>query len=143
MVAAIPLSRITRLGPGCLGSIVRRNMISITPRDTKFIAWISLVLGAFATVAGIAGIWLQGSFYRGGFPTAATFSEVSSAFTWPAGFTAFGCMTVAAVLLSSSATSSWSSRRRMSVFLVFGVTVLIACAVSGHLAAMRVATILR
>ena len=114
----------------------------MTPRERKILAWSLLAVGALTTVGGLFGVWLQGAFYRGGFPTAATFGEVRSAFTWPTAFTAFGCLTVAGVLFASPITASWSPRRRLVVFMSFGVFVLLACAVCGHLATARVASIL-
>jgi hypothetical protein len=118
------------------------NTFPITPRDRKILAWIVLMLGALATIGGLFGVWLQGAFYRGGFPTAATFGEVRSAFTWPTAFTSFGCLTVAGVLFASPITAPWSLRRRLVVFLSFGVLVLLACGICGHLATARVADIL-
>jgi hypothetical protein len=114
----------------------------MTPRDRKILAWIVLVVGAISTLGGLFGVWLQGLFYRGGFPTAATFGEVRCAFTWPTAFTIFGCLTVASVVFASPITVSWAPRRRLVAFVSFAVLVLFACAVCGHLAAARVAGIL-
>lgn len=116
--------------------------ISITARDRKMLSWILLLIGALTTAGGLFGVWLQGLFYRGGFPTAATFGEVRSAFTWPTALTTLGSLIVAGVLFASSITASWSPRRRLVVFISFGVFVLLACAVCGHFATARVANIL-
>ena len=116
--------------------------LSITARDRKILAWILLVIGALMTAGGLFGVWLQGLFYRGGFPTAATFGEVRSAFTWPTAVTTLGSLIVAGVLFSSSITATWTPRRRLVAFVCFGVFVLVACAVCGHLATARVAKIL-
>ena len=118
------------------------KMLSTNPGDRKVLAWILLLLGAVTTLVGLCGVWLQGAFYRGGFPTAATFGEVRSAFTCPAAFTAFGCLTVAGALFGSPITASWSQRQKLVVFLCFGVFVLVACGVCGHLASARVARML-
>jgi hypothetical protein len=115
---------------------------SMTARDRKILSWALLVMGALATLGGLSGVWLQGAFYRGGFPTPATFGEVRAAFTWPTAFTTFGCLTIAGVLFASPITASWSPHRRLVVFLAFGVFVLLACGVCGHLATARVAGIL-
>ena len=101
-----------------------------------------LVIGALVTAKGLVGVWLQGMFYERGFPRAATFGEVRSAFTYPTMFVTLGALVVAGVLLSSSLTAGWSSRRRLVVFICFGAFVLVACATCGHLATSRVAKIL-
>ncbi len=118
------------------------STLSITARDRKILSWIILVLGVVTTIGGLFGVWLQGAFYRGGFPTPATFGEVCSAFTLPTAFTSFGCLTVGGVLLASPVTVSWSPRRRLVIFVSFGILVLLACGVCGHLATARVADIL-
>jgi hypothetical protein len=111
--------------------------------DREILWWVVLVLGIVLTLGGLVGIWLQGLFYRGGFPTAATLGEVRAAFTWPALVTTCGSLTVAVVVLASRITSSWSPGRRVVVFTGFGVFVLAGCALCGHLAALRVAAILK
>ena len=116
--------------------------ISITARDRKMLSWILLLMGALATASGLFGVWLQGSFYRGGFPTAATFGEIRSAFTWPTALTTLGSLIVAGVLFASPITASWPPRRRLVVFICFGLFVLVTCAICGHLATARVAYIL-
>ena len=118
------------------------DSITITPRDRKLLAWLVLIIGALLTAGGLVGVWLQGMFYERGFPTAATFGEVRSAFTWPTAFTTLGSLVVAGVLFSSPVTATWSVRRRLVVFVCFGLFVLVAAAVCGHLATSRVAKIL-
>ena len=118
------------------------DSITVTPRDRKVLAWLVLIAGALLTLGGLVGVWLQGMFYERGFPTAATFGEVRSAFTWPTAFTTSGSLIVAAALFSSSATAAWSARRRLVVFVCFAVFVLVAATVCGHLATSRVAKIL-
>jgi hypothetical protein len=49
---------------------------------------------------------------------------------------------VAGVLFASPITDSWTPRRRLIVFVSFGVFVLLACGICGHLATARVAGIL-
>src|SRR5262245_3542783 len=115
---------------------------TITPRDRKVLAWLVLIIGALLTAGGLVGVWLQGMFYERGFPTAATFAEVRSAFTWPTAFTTLGGLVVAWALLSSSVTAAWPARRRLVVFVCFGVLVLVGSAVCGHLATSQVAKIL-
>ena len=116
--------------------------ISITVRDRKTLSWILLLIGALATVSGLFGVWLQGFFYRGGFPTAATFGEVRSTFTCPTALTTLGSLIVTGMLFASPITALWPPRRRLIVFICFSVLVLVTCAVSGHLATTRVARIL-
>lgn len=116
--------------------------VTITPRDRKVVPWIILVLGSFLTAGGLFGVWLQGMLYQDGFPTPATFGEVRLAFTGPAAVTTLGSFVVSGVLFSSSITAGWSPRRRLAVFVCFGVFVLLACVVCGHLATARVAKIL-
>lgn len=118
------------------------DFITVTPRDRKVVAWLVLIAGALLTLGGLVGVWLQGQFYERGFPTAATFGEVRSAFTWPTAFTTSGSLIVAVVLLSSSMPAAWSARRRLVVFLCFAAFVLMAATVCGHLATSRVAKIL-
>jgi hypothetical protein len=118
------------------------SSIAITPRDRKILAWIALVVGALITASGLVGVWLQGMFYERGFPRAATFGEVRSAFTWPTMFTTLGALIVTGVLLASPITAGWSPRRRLVVFLCFGAFVLAASAICGHLATNRVAKLL-
>lgn len=118
------------------------SSIVITQRDRKILAWIALVIGALLTAGGVFGVWLQGWFYEGGFPTAATVGEVRDAFTWPTAFTTAGSLVVTAVILSSPLTSSWSTSRRLATFVTFALLVLVACTVCGHLAGSRVAKIL-
>jgi hypothetical protein len=118
------------------------SMITMTPRDRRILAWIALVVGVLLTAGGLAGVWLQGMFYEGGFPTAATFEEVRSAFTWPTMFTTLGTMVVTGILLASPLTAPWSSRRRLVVFICFCAFVLATSAICGHLATKRVANIL-
>jgi hypothetical protein len=111
--------------------------------NTHIAAWwfVSLV-GAALTAGGLFGVWLQGRFYEGGFPTAATVGEVRDAFTWPTAFTTAGSLVVAAVILASPLTSSWPTSRRYVVFVTFALLVLVACTVCGHYAGSRVARIL-
>lgn len=118
------------------------SSIVITPRHRKILAWIVLFVGALLTAGGLVGVWLQGMFYERGFPTAATFEEVRSAFTWPSAFTALGSLIVAGVLFTSPITAGWSSRQRLVGFICFGAFVLVAIAICGHFATSRVAKIL-
>jgi hypothetical protein len=104
--------------------------------------WFVLLLGLLLTASGLFGVWLQGWFYRGGFPTAATVGEVRGAFTWPAANTAAGSLFIAAVILASPLTASWTASRRLAVFVVFTVLVLAACFTCGYFAAGRVAKML-
>ncbi len=101
-----------------------------------------MLIGVLLTTGGLFGVWLQGLFYRGGFPTPATFGEVRAAFTWPAMFTALGSLMVAGVLLASSLTTAWSARRKLVALFVFAVFVVLGCVLCGHLAAVRVAGLL-
>lgn len=117
-------------------------MSSITLRDRKIFAWIVFVVGALLTVSGLAGVWLQGKFYQGGFPVAATFGEVRSAFTWPTAFTTLGSLIIAGLLFASPITATWSSRRKLVTLICFGAFVLATAALLGHLAATRVGKIL-
>jgi len=114
----------------------------LTARDRKKFSWIALVGGVLLTAGGIFGIWVQGLFYQGGFPTPATFGEVRLAFTLPAAVTTLGSMVVSGVLFASSLTASWSQRKRLAVFIGFGVIVVLGCVICGHLATVRVAEIL-
>ncbi len=116
--------------------------VTITARDRKAVPWIILVFGALLTAGGLFGVWLQGTVYQDGFPTPATFGEVRFAFTGPTAVTTLGTLVVSGVLFSSSITAGWSPRRRLAVFVCFGVVVLLACAACGHLATARVAKIL-
>jgi len=116
---------------------------TLTARDRVMLSWLALVIGLLLTLGGLVGVWLQGRFYRGGFPTAATLGEVRSAFTLPAMITALGSLTIAGVILASRITSSWSPGRRLAVFICFGVFVLAGCMFCGHLAALHVSEILR
>jgi len=111
--------------------------------NTHIAAWwfVSLV-GIVLTAGGLFGVWLQGRFYEGGFPTAATVGEVRDAFTWPTAFTTAGSLVVAAVILASPLTSSWPMSRRYVAFVTFALLVLVACAICGHFAGSRVARIL-
>jgi hypothetical protein len=104
--------------------------------------WFVTLIGLLLTVSGLFGVWLQGWFYEGGFPTAATVSEVRAAFTWPAANTTAGSLFIAAVILASPLTAPWTARRRLAVFVVFTVLVLAACFVCGYFAGDRVAKIL-
>jgi hypothetical protein len=116
--------------------------LTITEKDQKILSWGALLAGVLLTASGLFGVWVQGLFYRGGFPTPATFGEVRMAFTLPAAVTALGSMIVAGVLFTSSITATWSPRRKLVVFVCFGVFVLVGCAVAGHLATTRIANIL-
>ena len=116
--------------------------LTFTPRDRKAIPWILLVIGALLTAGGLFGVWLQGMLYQNGFPTPATFGEVRFAFTGPTAVTTLGSLIVSGVLFSSSITAAWSPRKRLAVFVCFGVFVLLACALCGHFATARVARIL-
>jgi hypothetical protein len=104
--------------------------------------WFVSLIGAVLTASGLFGIWLQGPFYEGGFRTAATVSEVRAAFTWPTAVTTAGSLVLAAIILASPLTSSWPTRRRYLAFISFGLFVLLACILCGHLAASRVAKLL-
>jgi hypothetical protein len=112
--------------------------------NTHVAAWwfVSLV-GVLLTAGGLFGVWLQGRFYEGGFPTAATVGEVRAAFTSPTAFTTAGSLVVGAVILASPLTSSWPTSRRYIAFVAFALLVLVACTVCGHVAGSRVAPILR
>jgi hypothetical protein len=111
--------------------------------DTNRGAWVFVtVIGSLLALSGLCGVWLQGLFYRGGFPTAATLGEVRGAFTWPAANTTAGSLFIAVVILASPFTESWTVKRRLSVFVVFAVSVITACFVCGYMAANRVANIL-
>ena len=114
----------------------------LTARDRHIVAWILFFVGALMTAGGLLGVWVQGLFYEGGFPTPATFGEIRLAFTLPAAVTTLGSLMVGGVLFASSITASWSPRRRLLVFVCFGGLVLLGCAVCGHLAAARVERIL-
>ena len=104
--------------------------------------WFILVIGLLLALSGLFGIWLQGRFYDGGFPTAATVGEVRDAFTWPAANTTAGSLFIAAVILASPLTASWTAKRRLAVFVVFTVLVITACFVCGYFAGSQVAKIL-
>ena len=104
--------------------------------------WFVALIGAVFTAGGLFGVWLQGRFYDGGFPTAATIGEVRQAFTWPTAFTTAGSVILAAVILASPLTTAWPSSRRVVVFVVFALLVLVDCTVCGHLAGSRVSRIL-
>ena len=104
--------------------------------------WFVLLVGAVLTAGGLFGVWFQGRFYEGGFPTAATVGEVRDAFTWPTAFTTAGSLVVACVILASPLTSSWPTSRRYVAFITFALLVLVACTVCGHFASSRVARIL-
>ena len=114
----------------------------ITARDRRILSWIVLSGGLLLTAGGIFGVWVQGLFYQGGFPTAATFGEVQMAFTLPVATTTLGSMLVSWVVFVSSCTASWSPRKRVGVFICFGFIVMLGCVVCGQLATARVATIL-
>ena len=130
------MGRVAELGT--LGGITRTVKI-----NTQIGAWwfVSLV-GVVLTAGGLFGVWLQGRFYDGGFPTAATVDEVRQAFTWPTAFTTSGSLIVAAAILASPLTATWPSSRRVVAFVVFALLVLVACTVCGHLAGSRVSRIL-
>ena len=111
--------------------------------NTQIGAWWFVSLGGVVlTAGGLFGVWLQGRFYDGGFPTAATVDEVRQAFTWPTAFTTAGSLIVAAAILASPLTATWPSSRRVVAFVVFALLVLVACTVCGHLAGSRVSRIL-
>jgi hypothetical protein len=116
--------------------------LTISSRDRRILEWIALWVGALLTAAGLCGVWLQGRFYHGGFPTAATIGEVREAFTWPTAFTTAGSLVVAAVILSGTLTSSWPPRLRLVAFILFGLFVLLACTVCGYFAVSQISTIL-
>lgn len=112
--------------------------------DTHIAAWWFVsVVGAVLTASGLFGVWLQGPFFEHGVPTAATVGEVRAAFTWPTAVTTAGSLVIAAVILASPLTSSWTMSRRYVAFFIFALLVLVACGVCGHLAGSRVAGILR
>lgn len=111
--------------------------------DTNKGAWLFVALiGLLLMAGGLFGVWLQGRFYEGGFPTAATIGEVRDAFTWPTAFTSAGSLILAAVILVSPLTVTWSVKRRLSVLGLFALFVLVACFIAGHFAAGHVAKIL-
>lgn len=116
--------------------------LNISSRDRKILEWIALVVGVLLTVAGLFGVWLQGSFYRGGFPTAATIGEVRQAFTWPTAFTTAGSLVVVAVILCGTLAASWPTSQRFVAFINFALFVLLACAACGHFAGSQVSNIL-
>ncbi|HVY71432.1 MAG TPA: hypothetical protein VHH73_15975 [Verrucomicrobiae bacterium] len=118
------------------------SAIIITPRDQKVLAWFFFVVGLLFTAGGLAGVWLQGMFYKGGFPTAATFGEVHSAFTWPAAFTSLGTLIITGDLLASPLTLNWTLRKKFAALAAFEALVLMAIGVCGYLATWRVAGIL-
>ena len=123
---------------GSLGGITRTVKI-----NTHIAAWwFVAVAGVVLTAGGLFGVWLQGWVYEGGFPTPATVGEVRAAFTLPAAVTTAGSLIVAAVLLASPLTATWTPTRRLGAFVCFAVLVLVACTVCGHLAGSRVAKIL-
>jgi hypothetical protein len=109
----------------------------------KPLSWVLLLVGVLSTIAGLSGVWLQGFFYRDGFPVAATFGEVRFAFTGPTAVTVFGCLLVCGVVLASPLTERWPRPRKLAVFVSFSAVVLLACLVCGHFAAVRVQSILR
>jgi hypothetical protein len=115
---------------------------TISARERKVVPWLILVAGGLVTAGGLLGVWLQGPFYQAGFPTAATFGAVRLAFTGPAAATTLGTFLVSGVVFASPITASWSSRRRLFVFVCFGVFVLLTCVVCGQLATARVAKLL-
>jgi len=96
--------------------------------------WLILLTGVGMTLAGLFGVWLQGPFYNGGFPTAATFDEIHVAFTWPTAFTACGGMLLTTVILVSPFTRAWNQRGRFVVLAVFVFLLLLACHIAGLLA---------
>lgn len=104
--------------------------------------WFVALFGLVLTAGGLFGVWLQGHFYEGGLRTAATVGEVRSASIWPTAFTTAGSLVVAMVILASPLTSSWPTSRRYVAFITFGLLVLLACTVCGHLAGSRVEKIL-
>ena len=104
--------------------------------------WFVLLVGAVLTAGGLFGVWFQGRFYAGGFPTAVTVGEVRNAFTWPTAFTTAGSLVVACVILASPLTSTWSMSRRYVAYITFALLVLVTCTVCGHFAGSRVARIL-
>jgi hypothetical protein len=111
--------------------------------DTNKAAWLLVCLvGSLLTAGGLFGVWLQGRFYDGGFPTAATVGEVRDAFTWPTAFTTAGSLVLAAVILISPLTASWTTTRRLVGFISFALFVIAACFVCGYFAGSRVANIL-
>jgi hypothetical protein len=114
----------------------------ITARDRRAVPWIVLSIGLLVTAGGMCGVWVQGLFYQGGFPTAATPGVVRDAFTWPTLFTTLGTMIVSGILLAGPLGPHWSHRRRVGAFLCFSALVLITVSVCGHLAMRRVAAIL-
>lgn len=106
-------------------------------------AWMLVALaGLLLTAGGLLGVWLQGRFYEGGFPTAATVGEVRGAFTWPTIFTSAGSFVSSAVILDGPFTASWTLTRRLFGLIAFAAVVLTATAVGGYLAGSRVAPIL-
>lgn len=125
------------------GRISDRQKGGLVKNKSHIVVWCFIaVVGIALTVGGLFGVWLQGRFYEGGFPVAATIGEVRAAFIWPTAFTTAGSLVVAAVILASPLTSAWSERRRYIVFATFALLVLAACNVCGHYAGSRVASIL-
>jgi hypothetical protein len=114
----------------------------IKASDRRLLAGIGLALGILLTIVGWVGIYLQGSLYKGGFPTAATGDEVRYAFTLPTAVTALGCWVVGGTLLSSPLTANWPPRRKLAAFALYGIVMAIGCALSGHWASQVVAPIL-
>ena len=114
----------------------------ITEREGKILSWIALLVGVLLTITGLFGVWVQGLFYRGGFPTPATFGEVRMAFTLPAAVTTLGSLIVTCVVFASSIALTWSPRQKLTVVVCYGVIVLLGCGVAGHLATTRIASML-
>jgi hypothetical protein len=109
----------------------------------KSIWWSVLLIGLVLTGGGLFGVWIQGAFYHGGFPTAATLDEVRNAFTLPTALTTGGALIVSSIILASPLTASWHVHRRLTILVCFGVLLLVACGVCGCLASNRVAPILK
>jgi len=109
----------------------------------KAVWWFVLSIGVVLTVGGLFGVWLQGAFYHGGFPTAATVDEVRNAFTFPTAVTSSGSLIISSVILASPFTASWHVHRRLTILVCFGVLLLVACGVCGYVASGRVAPILK
>jgi hypothetical protein len=142
LALSVPLSRFTsRVGGG--SALVVRPLHTPMKLDTNRAAWWFVCLvGSLLTAGGLFGVWLQGRFYDGGFPTAATVGEVRDAFTCPTAFTTAGSLVLAAVILISPLTVSWTTTRRLVGFISFALFVIAACVACGYFAGSRVAKIL-
>ena len=99
---------------------------------------LTALAGFLLTAGGLLGVWLQGCFYEGGFPTAATLGEVRTAFMGPTIFTTSGALVSSAVILTGPFSASWTLKRQLFGLALFAAVVLAAAMVCGHLAGSRV-----